>query len=190
MDINKFGPFQAEVWGTVSDWFIVVITIITGIFIWRTLKSQITTQQFQGILTEIEKQRHRVEILPQFKLSVKHGKIDTSTKVNFEINDIVITLTLNNNVAKDVRVVINADSNWTFEKKDYYNNMLNGGSTINFRCSHRMPFFVFGSSVVYLPLTVYYSDITGINKYEQRHSSILAFVDEYEPTSMVPQLLL
>lgn len=51
-------------WGTISDWIIVLITIITAILLLLTLDSQRQVQENQTKLAEIEINRFRKSILP------------------------------------------------------------------------------------------------------------------------------
>ncbi|MXV52460.1 hypothetical protein GS399_15905 [Pedobacter sp. HMF7647] len=46
-DINHFGPFSSDVWGTVGDWSIVTATVVTGIIIFKTLRLQYKSDQLQ-----------------------------------------------------------------------------------------------------------------------------------------------
>ena len=64
MNINNFGPFNSDVWGTVSDWFIGLITLGTVYFLYKTLKSQIKVQLQQQAITEIELRRYLDAIKP------------------------------------------------------------------------------------------------------------------------------
>lgn len=78
MDINNFGPFDSAVWGTVSDWTMVVVTFFTLLYLIKTfiaqnyslgvqqqtLASQLSVQKDQNELTRIELERHRNEIKP------------------------------------------------------------------------------------------------------------------------------
>ncbi|WP_158795882.1 hypothetical protein [Pedobacter sp. L105] len=69
MDINNFGPFASDVWGTISDWAMVIVTTLTAYYLWKTLKSQLVVQESQVKVTRIESERYRRESLPLFKLS-------------------------------------------------------------------------------------------------------------------------
>jgi len=71
MAINNFGPFNAEVWGTVSDWVVVAVTTTTAFFIYRTFRSQISVQRNQQYITDIEGERFRIEYKPKLQLGVQ-----------------------------------------------------------------------------------------------------------------------
>jgi hypothetical protein len=75
MDVNNFGPFQAEVWGTYSDWIMVLVTIVTAIFLWRTLNSQMIVQKLQQQTTNIENERFRLEVKPNFTMLISKKQI-------------------------------------------------------------------------------------------------------------------
>ncbi|GEM_PF-2814130 len=70
MDINNFGIFHSEVWGTVSDWVMVVVTTLTAIFLYFSLKSQRQVQKMQQSLTIIEQNNYLHKIRPDFKCKI------------------------------------------------------------------------------------------------------------------------
>lgn len=59
--------FSAEVWGTVSDWFMVAITSVTAYYLYKTLKSQQEVQKTQNELFAIESIRFKESIKPILK---------------------------------------------------------------------------------------------------------------------------
>lgn len=61
-------PFQANVWGTASDWITVLATIVGLIFIIKTFRSQIEVQKSQIKLLQIEVDRFVDEKKPHFEL--------------------------------------------------------------------------------------------------------------------------
>jgi len=76
MDINNFGPFNADTWGSVSDWLITGFTLGSIIFLWRTLTSQKKVQQLQQSLSKIDTLRYLKEIKPDFLCETRNGSID------------------------------------------------------------------------------------------------------------------
>jgi len=56
LDLNNFGPFRADVWGTVSDWIIVLISTFTLFFLYHTLKSQRKATESQAEATRLQAQ--------------------------------------------------------------------------------------------------------------------------------------
>lgn len=96
MDINNFGPFQSEIWGTFSDWTLVLVTFGTLRYLvktfkaqsasldiqQKTLESQLLVQQSQQQSTDIEQRRFESEIRP-----------DVQIDKTFPLDKINITLT-------------------------------------------------------------------------------------------------
>ncbi|NHE57945.1 hypothetical protein [Cyclobacterium plantarum] len=64
-------PFNVEIWGTVSDWFMVWVTAITAIYLIKTFKEQ-------QRLTEIENYDYKEKIKPEFKIvaEIDHFSVD------------------------------------------------------------------------------------------------------------------
>lgn len=60
--------FNADVWGTVSDWMIIAVTVVTAVFLYRTFASQQEIQKMQQKLTDIEDFKFRNELLPSFEI--------------------------------------------------------------------------------------------------------------------------
>jgi len=60
------------VWGTVSDWTMVLITGITAYYLYRTLQSQKDVQETQTRLFEIESIRFRESIKPLLEYSLSN----------------------------------------------------------------------------------------------------------------------
>lgn len=63
---NSLITFDPNIWGTVSDWCIAVVTFGTGFLIWKTLKSQTDTLKLQQTLNDYERIRLKKEIQPFF----------------------------------------------------------------------------------------------------------------------------
>jgi hypothetical protein len=66
MDLFKF-PFHADVWGTASEWLMILVTAGTAYLLWRTLKSQKEVQEAQNKLLEIEQFRVREACKPDIR---------------------------------------------------------------------------------------------------------------------------
>ncbi|MES2425852.1 MAG: hypothetical protein V4560_02725 [Bacteroidota bacterium] len=103
MSINCFGPLNADVWGTVADWVIAITTIFTAIYLIRTFISQKEVQSMQQEITDIEKERYRIEYKPQFDVNFKeinNQQLDGGVRsaLFFKLNVI-------KNEAKDVTLV-------------------------------------------------------------------------------------
>jgi hypothetical protein len=84
MDINNFGPFHSDVWGNFSDWSMVVVTTLTAIFLWKTLKSQTIVQGLQERMFKIEYDKHRVTIMPKFEIRSYEDRYIVEN-LNFEL---------------------------------------------------------------------------------------------------------
>ena len=76
MDINNFGPFNADVWGSVSDWFVALVTLTTAYYLYKTLKSQLKVQELGQTALEFERIRVTRETRPEFKVNVSEVFID------------------------------------------------------------------------------------------------------------------
>lgn len=80
--INHFLP--PEIWGTVSDWVMILVTSITALFLFRTLKSQREVQKTQNELFRIENIRFKESIKPSLKYTASTDKMipgDTDKKI-------------------------------------------------------------------------------------------------------------
>lgn len=66
MTINNLCYFDPNVWGTVSDWAIFIVTATTGLLVWWTLKSQTAVQNYQ--LEDLKLERRRFSINPSSSL--------------------------------------------------------------------------------------------------------------------------
>lgn len=63
--------FPADVYGTVSDWVMVIVTLFSAVFIYKTLDSQMTVQNEQTRLFKIEEQKYLREIKPSINYSLE-----------------------------------------------------------------------------------------------------------------------
>lgn len=62
--------FDPNTWGTVADWLMVIVTMITAYYLYKTLKSQQEVQRMQAQLFEIEAVRFRESIKPELKYTL------------------------------------------------------------------------------------------------------------------------
>jgi len=132
MNINNFGPFEAETWGTVSDWVMVVVTAATLYLIYKTLKSQTMVQRLQAQATTIENERFRIQHMPQFNLTVKQSKArhpaftsDCVYGLDFQLNE---------NDCKEFSIKVNKE--FLMEHIGHVINDMNGDYVVN--GSHRI----------------------------------------------------
>ena len=75
--ISEDEKLPAEIWGTVSDWFVVIITLVTAVFLYKTLyaqnmtlDSQLDVQKEQNRLFKIEELKYLREIKPNVNLNI------------------------------------------------------------------------------------------------------------------------
>lgn len=74
-------PLNANTWGTVSDWVMVVVTGYTLFYLRKTLSSQLKVQGLQEQTTAIENNRFALEIMPTIKCEIKLIKEDEVDKM-------------------------------------------------------------------------------------------------------------
>lgn len=77
MEIINFVAFNADVWGTVSDWIIVIVTSSTAIYLVKTFKSQKTIEDLQQELNKYESIRITSEMQPLFSVQLTSHNNDT-----------------------------------------------------------------------------------------------------------------
>jgi hypothetical protein len=102
MDINNFGPFRADVWGSFSDWVMVGVTSLTAIYLIKTFRSQKKVQLLQQSITDIENERYRIEYLPKFEITtvnIVNATIETGIR-----STVHFKLKLEKNEAKELTV--------------------------------------------------------------------------------------
>jgi hypothetical protein len=63
--------FNSDILGSVADWFMVIVTTITAVYLYKTLQSQKEVQKTQNQLFEIESIRFRKSIQPTLKYEFK-----------------------------------------------------------------------------------------------------------------------
>ena len=83
--------FDPEIWGTVSDWFMVAVTMLTAYYLYKTLKSQKEVQITQNKLFEIESVRFRESIKPVLKYSISENVITPQERENSKVYTIEVT---------------------------------------------------------------------------------------------------
>ncbi|MEO6174400.1 MAG: hypothetical protein ABIP27_04525 [Flavobacterium circumlabens] len=104
--------FNPEVWGTVSDWFIAIVTSITAYYLYQTLKSQKEVQETQTKLFEIEKFRFSESIKPNLKFTqpTKDQQIITEDPDKC-INSIIVINDSNNDALEGSITMISETKN-------------------------------------------------------------------------------
>lgn len=87
--------FQADVWGTVSDWVMIVVTLATAYFLWQTLKSQKEVQQTQNRLLKIE----QLKLREDFKPNLKYNRVELGGRLSDETKSIISIAVKNINIS-------------------------------------------------------------------------------------------
>lgn len=102
--------FDVDIWGTVSDWLMVLVTTITAYYLYKTLQSQKDVQDIQAKLYEIETIRFRESIKPSFKFSIEKGTPKEGENISFfviqisnESNNLALSITINSVDTKDIK---------------------------------------------------------------------------------------
>ena len=74
-------PFNSNVWGTASDWMMVVVTIITAIYLIKTFKQQ-------KLATDIALSNHRRLIMPRLSINTfQIEKLNDRLWLGVNVND-------------------------------------------------------------------------------------------------------
>ncbi|WDF79531.1 hypothetical protein PQ469_05880 [Mucilaginibacter sp. KACC 22773] len=165
MAINNFGPFQSDVWGTVSDWITILVYLITAYFIYKTLRSQLAIQR-------IESNRASREIRPYFSLETRIDENKTGLK-----------LVCHNHTAFDVYTGVNIDASLNptgdlnLQSKNYFHFIKPGQDSW-----YTNP--MWGNPFVNGCLQINYKDEDG-REYEQK----IYFSDDYSVKNDLPTVL-
>ncbi|WP_090603054.1 hypothetical protein [Parapedobacter koreensis] len=67
--------FNSEIWGNINDWMIYGLTLVTAVFLYKTLRSQMEVQKTQNELFKIESTRFKESIKPLLKYSASTDKM-------------------------------------------------------------------------------------------------------------------
>lgn len=93
----KFNP---EEFGTVSDWVMVIVTLVTAVFLYQTLRSQMTVQRDQNRISKIEELKYIREIRPTISFIQSHRKI-WKNLVNDHIDNKLLAIDLTVTITTD-----------------------------------------------------------------------------------------
>jgi len=175
--------FAPEAWGTISDWCLILVTITTAYFLYKTLQSQKEVQKTQTKLFEIESIRFRESIKPKLHYSVvkdifKPGD-DNKRILTIEVTNETDSIALE--ITSDYKDSVNANQvlipvDFTSAQKDH---LVKGDRPLFLHfliesTSKLKGIFIF---------TITYKDVAGI-KYKQR-----VFCDDYsQGTEIYPYL--
>lgn len=103
-------PFNSNVWGTASDWMMVVVTIITAIYLIKTFKQQ-------KLATDIALSNHRRLIMPRLSINTFQIK---------ELNDrLWLGVNVNDNDLYNIRIEYHTND-FLLTINDYSNFLGNG----------------------------------------------------------------
>ncbi|HZY35465.1 MAG TPA: hypothetical protein VFE53_02385 [Mucilaginibacter sp.] len=153
--------FHADVWGTVSDWVMIVVTIATAIAIFLTLKSQKEVQNTQNRLFEIEHIRLREDYKPEFRYSRFYGEANAKPN-QFPIS--IAAQNISDKAARNLSIKLFGNENILgYSLQSNTQNMIKGSENAKMH-------FLFGNwDVVYrdgFGFTLHYEDLVG-TKYRQ-----------------------
>ena len=173
--------FDPNIWGTVSDWIMILVTFVTAILLLLTLKSQKEVQQTQNELFRIESIRFRESIKPKLVFSVHQHqpKTDNKDKKIFALEITNETQTTAFNITRQVEtneitkqlVGLDAFDN----RRDH---LTKGDRPIV------LYFGIDSETTKYILFTIKYEDVAE-TKYKQR---VLCIYDEDYATEIHPSL--
>jgi hypothetical protein len=107
-------PFYADVWGTVTDWLMLVVTALTGYLVWQTLKSQLIVLRLQQGININDEIRLQKDISPKFRLSATNSINETDE--GFRTFSFILLTNIANYEAKDIKVDFQKERPLTFGK--------------------------------------------------------------------------
>ncbi|MGM9478932.1 hypothetical protein ACS5PU_21090 [Pedobacter sp. GSP4] len=106
MDINNFGVFNSNTWGTVSDWAMVIVTMLTAFYLIRTFNAQYE-------IKKIELWKYLETIKPIYTVELIHTNVINS-KSNYDL-DLSFVISNTNGVAKNVTLdIFSTFEGWKF----------------------------------------------------------------------------
>jgi hypothetical protein len=155
--------FNAAVWGTVSDWLMVVVTLATAFYLYKTLKSQKEVQLTQTKLFEIESIRFKESIKPKLAFRATREMFKNGDEVNdilsFEVTNETTSMALDikremseRGDVKQIAIPLGFDS--------IRDHSVKGDPPLLFH------FLIGANKINYLNFTLSYQDIAG-TKYKQ-----------------------
>jgi len=170
-----------EIWGTVSDWVMVIVTTFSIYLLYTTLKSQRDVQKMQNELFRIENVRFRESIKPILKFSLS-GHFGQSSNQNEKLITIEVTNEANSLATNISRIV--AENNelikqvFTADLDNKRNHLTKGDKPLLFH------FVVDKRHTQYIIMIFKYQDVAGTS-YQQR---VLCIYDEDYPVEFYPSL--
>ncbi len=108
-DLFRF-PFVAEVWGTASDWAMVIVTTLTLSALVSTLRSQLIIQRLQEKSTRINNELYRKQNKPAFTFGLEkktHQNIKELKGIT-KVTYFEVSMLLNRYPAKNLSTSVDA----------------------------------------------------------------------------------
>lgn len=154
----NIGSFDPEVWGTVSDWAILLATLITARYLWKTLQSQIEIQKLQLKVTRIENDKYMKEHTPSFVFDLVSRKL--TPQENHMDAWFIINCKLSNNLCNNANFSIlstssEVDSNYGTHK---WFDVIQEGDTIELRITTRTKMNTFDQSGANFNIVIEFTD--------------------------------
>lgn len=152
--------FDPNVWGTVSDWCMIVVTIMTAIYLYKTLQSQQEVQRIQNELYKIESIKFNESIKPILKYNLIQGRTMMENQ-SFFIIDII-----NESNSSALKITIESSETENVKRKRMHRkhstHLQKGDEPL------KLYFYVINNSIFnnIITISVDYEDITGV-KYNQ-----------------------
>ncbi|WDF57210.1 hypothetical protein [Mucilaginibacter sp. KACC 22063] len=165
MNINHFGPFSPDVWGSVSDWVYIIVTTATLYFIYRTFRSQLEVQRMQLRITDIENERYRQETLPVFYAEILEDQPNQPSDPNHML--VSIGFGLKKHECKNVKLTVASDIaeklEWTHLAGNFQYVGAGGANLIDVLITKKQHGYMW---MFPIQLTFHFQDMVG-NSYEQ-----------------------
>ncbi|KEQ31213.1 hypothetical protein N180_02900 [Pedobacter antarcticus 4BY] len=164
--------------GSVADWVMVGVTIITAIYLILTFRSQRIVQKAQQHITLIENERYRIEHIPIFDLSIAtepHGNKINGHRILYSKLKIIL---LKNN-ARNLYIsfhCVDAKINSPYEKRIQLEIIASGNYIHDLELSISTTLERLNQGNLTLDITLTFEDLIG-NEYEQCYDYSLGFVN-------------
>ena len=84
---NEYFNFKVEIWGTISDWYMIIVTIITAVFLYKTLESQMEVQKDQAKINKLAVYDLRTKY--RGNLTITNPKTNSDYYSNSLLNQII-----------------------------------------------------------------------------------------------------
>lgn len=164
MELIYVCSFSAEVWGTVSDWIMIIATVATLIYLRETLQSQKEVMKLQLKETRISNEIYRKENLPVFEINVKN--LNTSVKANVVTTVITLYLKLQNTYCRNAIIIVaSTNSELNFRDEDIFSKEVVEEDSINqIEVTSIATFEEFNNGGIFVIMTLNYEDPVA-NKY-------------------------